>query len=70
MVAARHEETAARATVRSEDAGYIVGEDANGVVVEVEVERSGAPDVAPLGGDHLRVGDVFGGEKAMANLGF
>jgi hypothetical protein len=56
--------------VHSDDAGYIVGEDANGVVVEVEVERSGAPDVVPPGGDHLRVGVVFGGEKAMANLRF
>jgi len=43
MAGARHDKTADRARVRREDVGDIAGDDANVVVVEVEVERSGAP---------------------------
>ena len=49
--------------MRGEDAREIAGEDANEVALEVEVERSGAPQVAPAGGEQLRTGAVFGGEK-------
>jgi len=33
------------------------------VGVEVEVERSGAPDLAPAGGEDLRAGTILGGKK-------
>ena len=43
----------------------IVGTDApsNYWIIEVDVEWSGAPDVAPAGGEDLRAGAGFGEEK-------
>jgi hypothetical protein len=33
------------------------------VGVEVKVERGGAPDLAPAGGEDLRAGTILGGKK-------
>ena len=44
--------------------GDVVGaEGVIGIDVQIDVERSGAPDVAPAGGEHLRAGAVVGREK-------
>jgi len=60
IVARGRGEAAAGARVRGEDAGHLTQRD--GVGAEVQVERSGAPDVAPPGGEDLRAGAVLGGE--------
>jgi hypothetical protein len=65
-VVGRHDEAVAGARVRGEDAGDHAGTNVAAkwvFVVEVEVERSGVPYMALAGGEDLRAGAVFGGEK-------
>jgi hypothetical protein len=64
-VVLRDGEAAAGALMRGENArdyafGDVVGAEG---VIGIDVERSGAPDVAPAGGEHLRAGAVVGREK-------
>lgn len=62
-------ETAAGTSVLGENArdpgcGDLVGAEGGvGIRVHVDAERSGAPDVAPAGGEDLRAAAVSGGEK-------
>ena len=60
VVARGRGEAAGGARVRGEDAGDLTQRD--GVGAEVQVERSGAPDAAPPGGEDLRAAAVLGGE--------
>jgi hypothetical protein len=68
-VVRRDGEAAAGALMRGKNArdyafGDVVG--AEGEIwndVQIDVERSGAPDVALAGGEHLRAGAVVGREK-------
>jgi hypothetical protein len=68
-VVLRDGEAAAGALMRGENAraydfGDVVGaEEVIGIDVQIDVERSGAPDVAPAGGQHLRAGAVVGREE-------
>ena len=61
-VVLRDGEAAAGALMRGENArdytfGDVVGAEG---VIGIDVERSGAPDVAPAGGEHLRADAVVG----------
>ena len=68
-VVLRNGEAAAGTLMRGENArdydfGDVVGaEGVIGIDVQIDVERSGAPDVAPAGGQHLRAGAVVGREE-------
>lgn len=53
-------EAAGRARVRGEDAGHLA--EGDGMEAEVQVEGSGAPHVAPQGGEGLRASAVLCGE--------
>lgn len=65
LVARGGGEAAGGARVRGEDAGHLAEGDGmgwDGMEAEVQVEGSGAPHVAPPGGEDLRASAVLGGE--------